>query len=324
VSAADTAAPTAGRLDPELAPIAAMMPKIELDDVPGARAALKGMVEAGQARADYSWQEHVDVAQHAIPGPEGAPEVAVYVYRPKQLATGAGVLLHIHGGAYVLGEAATGAVGCGRRCAALGIVIVDVEYRLAPEHPYPAGIEDCYAALVWAAEQAAGWGADPARLAVGGESAGGGLSASLALLARDRGGPALCFQLLNYPTVDDTCTTASAQGFGDAPLWNARNNVRMWPLYLGGTAGSGPVPSYAAAARAEDLGGLPPAYVLACDLDPLRDEDVAYAQRLADAGVPVELHLWPGTFHGFDGMPAEVSRQALATQDRALARALTG
>jgi acetyl esterase/lipase len=140
-------------------------------------------------------------------------------------------------------------------------------------------------------------------------------------MARDRRGPAIALQLLLYPVLDDRCATPSAVGFTDAPLWSSGNNAKMWPLYLGAAAGS-PAPAYAAPARAEDVSGLPPAYVLACELDPLRDEDLDYAARLTAAGVPVELHQWPGTYHGYDGMPAEVSRQALASQDRALRRAL--
>jgi acetyl esterase len=205
-------------------------------------------------------------------------------------------------------------------------VVVSVAYRLAPEHPYPAGLEDCYAALVWLAGHAAELGVDPARLAVAGGSAGGGLSAALALLARDRGGPALCFQYLAIPELDDRLTTPSMQAFVDTPLWNRPSAVRSWEYYLGPglAAGSDDVPPYAAPSRATDLAGLPPAYISVCEFDPLRDEGIAYAQALLAAGVSVELHLFPGTFHGSTMVnpAAAISRRQNEETAAVLARAL--
>jgi acetyl esterase/lipase len=178
---------------------------------------------------------------------------------------------------------------------------VSVEYRLAPEHPFPAGVEDCYAALRWLADNAGALGADPGRLAVAGTSAGGGLAAAVALMARDRGGPALRLQVLSIPELDDRLQTPSMTTFIDTPLWNRPNAVLSWSFYLGREADAAPgddVSPYAAPARATDLRGLPPAYVATAELDPLRDEGIAYASALMHAGVPVELHQFPGTFHG--------------------------
>jgi acetyl esterase/lipase len=200
-------------------------------------------------------------------------------------------------------------------------VVVSVEYRLAPEHPFPAGLEDCYAALVWLAAEARALGVDPARIAVMGQSAGGGLAAGLALLARDRGGPRLCCQLLGIPELDHRLETASMREFVDTPLWNRPNAIMSWRHYLGEPPGE--VSPYASPAIAKDLRGLPPAYVSTMEFDPLRDEGIEYALRLLQAGVPVELHQYPGTFHG-SGLVAgaAVSRRAQAEWLDALARGL--
>ncbi|MDX3229929.1 alpha/beta hydrolase [Streptomyces sp. ME19-01-6] len=175
----------------------------------------------------------------------------------------------------------------------------------SPEHPFPAGLEDSYAALVWTAGHAAELDIDPARLAIGGDSAGGGLATALALMARDRGGPALCFQYLGVPMLDDRMETASMRVFTDTPVWNRPIAEICWSHYLGGEGrrGGPEVPEYAAPARVADLSGLPPAFVYVCEFDPLRDEGMSYAQRLVQAGVTTELHLYPGTFHGSAGLP---------------------
>jgi acetyl esterase/lipase len=182
----------------------------------------------------------------------------------------------------------------------LGVVVVSVEYRLAPEHPYPTGLEDCYAALIWLHQQATVLSVDNTRIGVFGQSAGGGLSAALALLARDRNGPPLCFQFLGIPELDDRLETASMRAFTDTPLWHRPNAILSWKFYLGDAyrPGAADVPGYAAPARATDLRGLPPAYISAMEFDPLRDEAIVYALKLLEAGVPVELHTYPGTFHG--------------------------
>jgi acetyl esterase/lipase len=186
--------------------------------------------------------------------------------------------------------------------AGIDAVVVSVEYRLAPEHPFPAGIDDCYAGLSWMAESAEELALDPARIAIAGQSAGGGLAAGTALMARDRGGPALCFQLLEIPELDDRLETPSMRAFTDTPLWNHPNAIWSWRHYLGPDH-EGEVSPYAAPARAVDLSGLPPAYVSTMEFDPLRDEGILYALGMLQAGVSVELHSYAGTFHGSGLLP---------------------
>ena len=199
--------------------------------------------------------------------------------------------------------------------------MVTPEYRLAPEHPFPAGVEDCFAALQWTVGNAGQLHVDPDRVAVGGQSAGGGLAAAVALLARDRGGPSLCFQFLGNPELHHRLDTASMRAFVDTPLWNRPNAELSWEYYLG--PDNGPVSPYASPALASDLGGLPPAYVTTMEFDPLRDEGIAYALRLLEAGVTVELHSFPGTFHGSTLIPtAAVSRRAHEELLTALRRGL--
>ncbi|WP_239486894.1 alpha/beta hydrolase [Streptomyces durocortorensis] len=207
-----------------------------------------------------------------------------------------------------------------------GCTVVSVDYRLAPEHPYPEPVEDCYRALRWTAEQAGALGIDPERLAVGGISAGGGLAAATALLARDRGGPRLAFQLLLCPMLDDRNTTHSSKEFTEAVTWPRANNLYGWAALLGPSAGGDDVSPYAAPARATDLSGLPPAYVDVGELEVFRDECAQYALRLIAAGVSTEFHLWPGAFHGFDGTLPRLTlpRRAAAEQIAVLRRALGG
>nr|WP_062334514.1 alpha/beta hydrolase [Herbidospora sakaeratensis] len=246
------------------------------------------------------------------------------VYRP----AGAGdeplpCLYWIHGGGMVLGLPEMDDSRISRFVEALGCAAVSVDYRLAPEHPYPIPFDDCYRGLVWTAENAATLGVDADRLAVGGNSAGGGLAAGLALMARDRGGPRLCFQLLLCPMLDDRDDTASAAQFEQAVSWPRGNNRFAWRAYLGDLTDA---PVYAAPARATDLSGLPPAYLDVGDLEVFRDEDAHYALRLAAAGVPVEFHLWPGAFHGFAGAQPDtpIGRRSTAEQIEALRRGFVG
>jgi acetyl esterase/lipase len=260
---------------------------------------------------------------HRVPGPKDAPDVLVRVYRPKAPASAPRpAVFEIHGGGFVLGDIAMMDAWCQRVAAEIDAVVVSVEYRLAPEHPFPAGVEDCYAALVWTATEAKRLGIDPERIAVAGQSAGGGLAAATALLARDRGGPRLCFQLLEIPELDDRLDTPSMLAFSDTPMWNRPNAVWSWRHYLGPDH-KGEVSPYAAPARAENLAGLPPAYISTMEFDPLRDEGILYGLRLLQAGVSVELHSYPGTFHGSALLPsAEVSRRNMEEVLRVLARRL--
>jgi acetyl esterase/lipase len=249
------------------------------------------------------------------------------VYRPKP-AGAAGALpvpgvLFIHGGGFIIGSVEAEHIGAALVAADAGAVVVSVDYRLAPEHPYPAALHDCYAALAYLHDEAAALGVDPARVAVAGASAGGGLAAAVALLARDLGGPPLCFQMLQIPELDDRLETPSMRRFVDSPLWNRPLAVESWTAYLGGLWGSPDVPAYAAPSRATDLAGLPPAYISTAENDPLRDEGIAYASGLLQAGVSVELHQFPGTFHGSALVTtAAVSRRAQHEAALVLRRAL--
>ena len=306
--------------DPELAAFIDSIPSTDITDLATARAGLAAMLEPLNADVDTSGLRIVD---HDVPGPDGAPPVLVRVYCPDAPAPSGGrpALLDIHGGGFVLGDITMQHGIAAIVARELGAVVAVVEYRLAPEHPFPAGVEDCYAALRWLHDEASTLGVDTARVAVGGQSAGGGLAAAVALLARDRGGPPLCFQLLGIPELDHRLETTSMRTFVDTPLWHRPNAVLSWRYYLGPEPGE--VSPYASPAIADDLAGLPPAYVTAMEFDPLRDEGILYALRLLEAGVPVELHTFPGTFHGSGAMPwAGVSRRGAEEQLGVLRRAL--
>ncbi|MFB4297009.1 alpha/beta hydrolase [Actinomadura sp. NTSP31] len=302
-------------MDRELSDALAGMPYVSLADPVKARAAMRDLAAAldGGAAAD----ERVEVADRTVAG--GVP---VRIYRPERPAGPA--LVYFHGGGFVTGDLENEHRRCLDFAADLGIVVVSVDYRLAPEHPFPAPFEDAWAATVWTHAHAAGLGADPGRIAVGGGSAGGGLAAAVALRARDEGGPPLAFQLLLYPVLDDRMDTPSMREYTEPPLFNRGEVEHMWRHYLGPARGAPgwETPVYAAPARAPDLSGLPAAYVLVAEADPLRDEDFAYARRMAEAGVPVELRHVPGAYHGFDGvLSAAVARRAHDDQRAALRRA---
>jgi acetyl esterase/lipase len=280
--------------DPELAAAVATLPKTDHEDVAAVRAQLDEMLKALPA-PDTSG---LRIENRRVPGPQGHPEIGLRIYRPERPATRATVY-DIHGGGFIAGSPDLDHMVNVRLARELGAVVVSVDYRLAPETPFPGGLEDVYAGLLWTAEHADELGIDANRIAVRGASAGGGLAAALALLARDRGGPPIAFQFLSIPELDDRLDTPSMRAFTDTPMWNGPAAMRSWNAYLGpGVPGSAGVSPYAAPARATDLRGLPPAYMSVMQFDPLRDEGIAYAQALLAAGVTVELHLFPGTFHG--------------------------
>jgi acetyl esterase/lipase len=307
-------------IDPELQPIVDLLPSIDLSDPPASRRAFEEMIEA--MRAEIPGIEALDIDDRRIPGWEGDPDVPVRVYRPKQVAGRIPGILLIHGGGFVVGNLESEHVSGVSLALSIGAVVVSVDYRLAPEHPYPAGLHDCYSALRYLAEQAEALGVDPTRIALSGASAGGGLGAATALLARDLGGPALCFQMLHIPELDDRLETPSMVRFVDSPLWNQPLAVESWRYYLGELHG-GDVPAYAAPARATDLTGLPPAYISTAENDPLRDEGILYALALLRAGVSVELHQFPGTFHGSALVAgAAISKRSQHEATVALRRAL--
>ena len=310
-------------IDPELVPWLDMLPRVPLSDHESVLAARASMAQLADVLPSYEPVNPVDVRDTAAPGPSDAPDVPVRVYSPGNRTGAVPGLLYIHGGGFVLGDLEMSHAQLLHLVDALGIVIVAVDYRLAPEHPVPAPVEDCYAALTWVAAKADELGIDAARLGIAGDSAGGGLSAGVTLLARDRGGPALCFQFLGIPELDDRLDTPSMRDYTDTPIWHRRNAVVSWTSYLGTEPGGDDVSPYAAPARAADLSGLPPAFVTTCQFDPLRDEGIEYARRLAHAGVQAELRLYPGTFHG-SGMveTAAISRRMFADEIDALRRGL--
>jgi acetyl esterase len=249
------------------------------------------------------------IEDRMVPGAAGAPDIPVRVYAPLARTGLVPGLLDIHGGGFVVGSVDMEHAVAAQLVRTLGIVVVAVEYRLAPENPFPAGLHDCYTTLQWMVAESAELGIDTDRVGVYGQSAGGGLAAGLALLTRDRNGPVLCFQFLGIPELDDRLETPSMQQFVDTPVWHRPNAIRSWRYYLG--TSDGDVSPYAAPARASDLSGLPPAYVSTMEFDPLRDEGILYALRLLQAGVAVELHQYPGTFHGSAMIPtAAVSKRS--------------
>jgi len=296
-------------LDPELEAFVALFPHSDLSD-PVAERGQYADIAASRPAPDTTG---MDIQDHMVPGD---PEVPVRVYRPHGSR---GALVWLHGGGMVLGDLDTEHPWAARLAAASGATVVSVGYRLAPEHRYPAALDDAYAALCWASEHAADLGTDAGHIAVGGHSAGASLAAAVCLRARDEDGPAIRFQLLNEPGLDDLQESWSARTFTATP-WSYRAKVTAsWQHYLGDT----PPTPYAAPLRAADLTDLPPAYIAAAEYDPNRDEDIAYALRLLQSGVTVELHQWPGTFHGSQAiLSAEVSQRQVAGLTEAVRRAL--
>jgi acetyl esterase len=296
-------------MDPELEAFIPLFPKADLTDPAAARQHLAELAAAIPAPDTTGMQ----IQDHTVPAD---PDVAVRLYRPHQAQ---GAIVWLHGGGFVMGDLDTEHPWAARLADLAGALVVSVGYRRAPEQRFPAALDDAYAAVAWTAGHAAELGVDPGRIAVGGHSAGGGLAAAVALRARDQQGPPIRYQLLNQPQLDDRQQSWSARQFTDTP-WMTRDKLAAtWRHYLG----SAPATPYAAPARAADLAGLPAAYLATAQFDPLRDEAIGYGLRLLQAGVPVELHQWPGTFHGSQAiLSAEVSQRQIGELAAALRRAL--
>jgi acetyl esterase/lipase len=303
-------------LDPALRPVLQSfeLPPLDADGIAALRA---------QAFPALELSDAVVHTEHLVPGgrPDDPP-VPVRVYRSAGAEGTLPAVVTIHGGGYVIGTYDMDGPMLDRWCTELGVVGVSVQYRLAPETPYPGPVDDCYAALRWAYEYAAELGIDPDRIGLYGLSAGGGLASGLALLARDRGEVPLAFQLLDCPMLDDRQATPSL-GASNLYVWSAASNEFGWRSYLGARYGTDDVSPYAAAARADDLAGLPPSCVVVGSIDGFRDEDIAYAQRLNQAGVPCELHVIAGLPHAYLLAPdAAAVRLAERCKDDWLARQL--
>jgi len=261
----------------------------------------------------------VERSDHVVDGANG---VVVRVHRPRGIEGAWPCVYSIHGGGYIRGTYDMDDAKFDRWCPTYGIVGVSVEYRLAPETPYPGPLEDCYAGLKWTFDNADVIGIDRDKIGITGVSAGGGLCAAVALLARDRGEVPLQFQLLDCPMIDDRQITLSSQ-IDDLVIWNKASNAFGWKSYLGDLYGTDDVPYTAAAARAEDLSGLPEAYVCVGGADGFRDENIIYAMRLYGAGVPTELHVYPGAPHGVGLFPnTKIAQRYAADREDWLRRQL--
>ncbi|WP_370097494.1 alpha/beta hydrolase [Streptacidiphilus sp. MAP12-20] len=249
-------------------------------------------------------------------GREGI-EVRLVSARPAGIAGPLPLLYYMHGGGMIMGNAWSVLPRLLREWVLpLQLAVISVEYRLAPQAQYPGPLEDCYAGLLWAADHASGLGLDADRIMIGGKSAGGGLAAAVALLTRDRGGPAPVGQLLLSPMLDDRNNTFSSHQMAGRDLWDRASNATAWRAMLGDRHGTADLPPYAAPARATDLSGLPPAYIEVGSAETFRDEAVAYADAIWQAGGEAELHVWPGAFHGFD----TIAPRAVLSQDARDAR----
>jgi triacylglycerol lipase len=306
-------------VEPALRPMLAMWPTIKLDAV-----TLIEMRERMRQSPFEIDKTGTTLDLRKVPGPDGAPDIQLHIYRPEGAEKPLPAIFHIHGGGYVGGSAAQLEFAHRPLCKGLRCVIVSVDYRLAPEHVFPAAIEDCYAGLRWTVAHAEQLGIDTTRLGVMGESAGGGLAAALALLVRDRGEYKFAFQHLTYPMLDDRTCVGEQHPWTGEFIWTPHNNRFGWAALLGEEPGGADISPYAAAARADDLSGLPPTYIMTGSLDLFLEEDLEYARRLLRAGVPTELHVFPGGFHAFDGFPgSQIAEAAQQARVAALKRALS-
>ncbi len=316
--------------DDELAPVLEAMaadpqPPLSRESIPAGRDSAATLFPSAE---QVIGELPIDAEDRIIPGPAGAPDLEVTILTPRghdRTRPALPVLYNIHGGGMVVGHRSWETGRLVQLVDELGVIAVNVEYRLAPENPYPAGVEDCYAGIVWLAEHAAELGADPERIVVMGGSAGGGFSAAVALLARDRGGPTLAGQLLLCPMIDNTNTTVSSRQYAGIGTWTREANLLAWECVLGEElAFSEEAPQYAAPTRATDLSGLPHAYIEVGAAEPFRDEDVEYASRIWAVGGQAELHVWSGGFHGFDmyAPGSELARAALDARFSWLRRVL--
>jgi acetyl esterase len=299
-------------MDPELAAASVLLERVDVMDQARARANMETLRQGGSSAAALT-VGRVDFENRSIAGAEPGQELRVRIYTPTRREGAVPLVMFFHGGAFVMGDLESEHARCLRYSADAGCVVISVEYRLAPEFPFPAGLKDCYRALQWAVSEADELGIDVHRVAVSGTSAGGALATCVAQLARDRGGPKLALQVLVYPVIDDRMATDSMAKFSNTPVWDSVNNSSMWIQY---GAGRHPTGQYAVPAHAEDLAGLPTTCIIVAGYDPLRDEALRYADELLAAGVQTEVHLISAAYHGFDQVvpDAEISRRSVDEQ----------
>ncbi|MET9084885.1 alpha/beta hydrolase [Streptomyces sp. NPDC004237] len=313
--------------DPELAPVAAVLrdfiPQVTADTLAASRDVVDNGIP-GAEPADLTVGGAVKVTEVQAAGPDGAPDITLLILSPAAGATDLPGIYYIHGGGMVSGNRRIGVEAFLPYVVEGKAVVVSVEYRLAPEHPDPAPVEDCYAGLVWTARHAGELGIDADRLIIAGTSAGGGLAAGSTLLARDRGFPSLTHQILIGPMLDDRLDSQSSGMVVGGPIWDRDDNLFGWTSLLGERRGGPDVSQYAAPARATDLSGLPRTYIDCGSSEVFRDEALAYARRLSEAGVTVDLHMWGGAFHAFDVLApqAAIARACNAARDEFVHRAI--
>ncbi|MEU1736283.1 alpha/beta hydrolase [Streptosporangium sp. NPDC020145] len=313
--------------DPELGQLLAAMrgdsppQPLNAETLAASRAGLEAMA---QPAAVVIGDRPVEAEERTIPGRPGTPDLAVTILRPKERVPGAPGLYNMHGGGLVMGDRHMDTPRLVDMVVEFGFVVVNVEYRLAPENPGTGPAEDCYAGLLWTADHAEELGYDPERLIVMGGSAGGNLAAAMSLMARDRKGPKLAGQLLLVPMLDDRNESVSTHQYDGIGTWDRAANLFAWKSVLGDGVGGPDVSPYAAPARATDLSGLPPAYIELGSAELFRDESVEYASRIWAAGGEAELHVWNGGFHGFEMYfpDSGLGRDALRTRDTWVRRIL--
>jgi acetyl esterase/lipase len=308
-------------LDAGLSRAMALLPRLDYADPAGVRAKMRryallaqqtGLWKASDPRVEFD--DRIATSRRGV-------SVPIRHYVPLRRSNPDPAIVFFHGGAFVIGDLDFEHSRCLEMAAETNCIVISVDYRLAPEHPFPAGFDDCCAVYEWAIENAVELGIDSTRIAVAGASAGGALAAAVAQAARDRGLVRPAFQMLLYPVTDDRMTSRSMMQFDDIQGWNRRNSKHMWRHYLGDNVAE--TSPYAAPARADDLSGLPPAYVMTAELDALCDEGIEYAKRLEDAGVAVQRRHFPEAFHGFDTLAnTPVSSRARAEQYACLCAAL--
>lgn len=315
--------PVFDRIDPELQSVFTEKPIADLSDIHAARLQYEKLMKLMPAAPPDPGIERSDV----IAPPRGEnPAVMLRLFRPLGIDAPMPCVYWTQGGGYVLTSPGMDDAWCEEMAIAHRCVVVSVDWRRAPEHPFPAASEDCYTGLAWIIAASDTLGIDRHRIVISGHSSGGGSSASLALLVRDRAEFTVAHQMLIYPMLDDTNTTPSSYQVTDPQLWNRESNHIGWKFYLGETYGSSEVSPYAAPTRMKDLSGSIPASILTGELDLFRDENILYASRLMAVGVPTELHVYPGAPHGFDRIApqAAVSRRFYADRDAILRRVFAG